>query len=401
MRSGSTTILSKARSLASSTCTASTRRRSASARCRSIRASRTASRSRRRRRRCDSRAAASASMASRRRRAAAAIAGAAYVGWNGTYSFNVQGRRVPGRGCGVRPVSRRPALGRDDVHGDRAAARFDDAALRRARQRERPLRARRRHRRGHRTPRRSASKVLTIELDAASPRLAVSGSGRIAMTPEADAELTFRFTDTSLDPYVRMLRAGLVAVHDRRRQRHAARGGRVADARSAASWTARVDHLQLRLFDYVVKNDGPIRLTLEGQNARIVGDAPRGRRHAARRQRHRRPREPADVHPRDGRCEPRHPAGLLPRHPQRGAGRSRRRPERHVRRPVLARPRGGRRRAHAPLRPAARARGDQRRGDVRRRRRHGSTGSPRGSAAGWCASAAASVLAALAVRSST
>src|SRR3970282_2891152 len=45
--------------------------------------------------------------------------------------------------------------------------------------------------------------LLTLELEAASPRLTVSGSGRIALTPQADAELSFRFTDTSLDPYVR------------------------------------------------------------------------------------------------------------------------------------------------------------------------------------------------------
>ena len=34
--------------------------------------------------------------------------------------------------------------------------------------------------------------------------MALTGTGRIALTPQSDAELTFRFHDTSLDPYVRL-----------------------------------------------------------------------------------------------------------------------------------------------------------------------------------------------------
>ena len=45
--------------------------------------------------------------------------------------------------------------------------------------------------------------LLTVRLEAASPRLAVSASGRIALTPELDTELTITVSDTSLDPYVR------------------------------------------------------------------------------------------------------------------------------------------------------------------------------------------------------
>ena len=39
---------------------------------------------------------------------------------------------------------------------------------------------------------------------AASPRLALTGTGRIALTPQSDAEITVRFHDSSLDPYVRL-----------------------------------------------------------------------------------------------------------------------------------------------------------------------------------------------------
>ena len=94
-RSCSTTGRSTARCPASSTCTASTRRRSASADCRSTRASaydepfETATASLRFEGsgvRLDGIEAP---------RPAGAMTGAAYVGWDGTYSFNVTGRRIP------------------------------------------------------------------------------------------------------------------------------------------------------------------------------------------------------------------------------------------------------------------------------------------------------------------
>src|SRR4029453_4326335 len=45
--------------------------------------------------------------------------------------------------------------------------------------------------------------LLNLEMEAASPRLVVSGSGRIALTPEMDRGRAVRFADTPLDPYVR------------------------------------------------------------------------------------------------------------------------------------------------------------------------------------------------------
>ena len=43
------------------------------------------------------------------------------------------------------------------------------------------------------------------QLEGASPRLAVSGAGRITLSPLRDADLTLRFSRTSIDPYVRLL----------------------------------------------------------------------------------------------------------------------------------------------------------------------------------------------------
>jgi hypothetical protein len=45
--------------------------------------------------------------------------------------------------------------------------------------------------------------VMTVELEAASPRLAVSGTGRVTLDETRNADLALRFTDTSLDPYAR------------------------------------------------------------------------------------------------------------------------------------------------------------------------------------------------------
>src|SRR6185436_733710 len=47
--------------------------------------------------------------------------------------------------------------------------------------------------------------LVTYEFEAASSRLAVSGTGRVELNDEMDAELSFQVTDTSLDPYVRAI----------------------------------------------------------------------------------------------------------------------------------------------------------------------------------------------------
>ena len=53
--------------------------------------------------------------------------------------------------------------------------------------------------------RRLAYRAFTRALRLASPRLAVSGTGRIELNDQMDAELSFRLTDTSLDPYLRQM----------------------------------------------------------------------------------------------------------------------------------------------------------------------------------------------------
>src|SRR4029077_11568001 len=131
-----------------------------------------------------------------------AITGAAYVGWDSTYSFNADGRRIPIERIAAFAYPRAPLSGIAEFSaggsGTFDAPRYDvkfrvsdlfvaeegvgqvtgTIALR--------------------------GKELSGEVDAASPRLAITGTGRIALTPQAESELTFRFHDSSLDPYVRL-----------------------------------------------------------------------------------------------------------------------------------------------------------------------------------------------------
>ena len=129
-------------------------------------------RSRRRRRRCASRAPASGSTRSTSARAPATVTGAAWVGWDGNYSFNADGTQNPGRVADRRRRSRARRSRACCSSPPPGTGTFDEPALRRPGARRRPVRRRRRHRPAHRaavaarraadrrasTPRRRASR---------------------------------------------------------------------------------------------------------------------------------------------------------------------------------------------------------------------------------------------------
>ena len=83
------------------------------------------------------------------------------------------------------------------------------------------------------------NELMTVRLEAASPRLAVSASGRIALTPELDAELTISVSDTSLDPV--RARVPAAAVSRTRPRWRAARCAWSASSPTSitCSWTRR------------------------------------------------------------------------------------------------------------------------------------------------------------------
>jgi hypothetical protein len=192
--------------------------------------------------------------------------GAAWVGWDGTYSFNMAGRRIPVESLETMAFPRAPlsgllhftASGAGSFTDPRYDARLQIDDLFAGDEGVGQLSARLSVR----------GDMLTGDFDAASPRLLVSGSGRLAMTPSQDAEVTLRFQDTSLDPYVRFFEPRLSPFT------RAIAGGTVRLAGELATperllVESRIEQLDLNLFDYRLGNDGPIELTLENQTVGI------------------------------------------------------------------------------------------------------------------------------------
>ena len=187
--------------------------------------------------------------------------GAARLGWDGTYAFNADGERVPVESLENFKFEKAPLIGRAAVPRDgREAssigrsydveATVDDLFVA-----DEGI--------GQVTGRFTIrNKVLTFErLMAASSRLQVSGSGTIELDDASDADLRFRFQQTSIDPYLRVPGAGDI-------RRTPARSSADRSMRAARSATAEgprddatIDERQLTLFDYELTNDGPVQLT--------------------------------------------------------------------------------------------------------------------------------------------
>ena len=192
--------------------------------------------------------------------------GAAFVGWNGTYSFNGDGRRLPIESFA--PVARAqiPLTGLLQVSANGNGSfesprnefklRIDDLFLA-----DEGI--------GQVTGRLDMrGSQLTMELDAASPRLAVSGTGRVALTPEGDVDVTLRFSETSIDPFIRPYVPGLSPFTTAIGTGTIRVVGQLSQQeRLLVDGT--VEQLRLRLFDYVLQNSAPIRLALDGNVVRL------------------------------------------------------------------------------------------------------------------------------------
>jgi translocation and assembly module TamB len=110
--------------------------------------------------------------------------------------------------------------------------------------------------------------LMAVQLEAASPRLSVTVAGQISM-PEQDADVTFMVLDTSLDPYVRLFLPQLSPFTT------AVVGGSVRVVGNLGDIDnllvdATVDSLDMRLFDYALRNARPIRLALDRHAVRVA-----------------------------------------------------------------------------------------------------------------------------------
>ena len=201
-------------------------------------------------------------------RAGGRAAGAAWVGLNGTYSFTLDGRGIPLQSIAlVTSPSTPPLSGRLDFtaggSGTFTRPRYDvrgtisdffvgDEGV------------------GQVSGELNIDgDLLTVKLEAASPRLAVSGAGRVALTPGMDAELSFSVTDTSLDPYVRAFNPQLSPFTTAIASGNIHVIGQLADIDELVVEAA-VDRLDVRLFDYRLHNASPIRVALDHHSMRLT-----------------------------------------------------------------------------------------------------------------------------------
>jgi hypothetical protein len=188
------------------------------------------------------------------RKSTGTITGAAWVGWDGNYSFNADGTRIPVESLKMAVFPRAPlsglvqftatGTGTFDVPRYDVRVRVDDLFAG-----DEGI--------GQLTGRLSMrGEILTAELEAASPRLVVSGSGRIALTDQMDAELTLRFANTSLDPYLRFFEPRLSPFTTAVAGGTVRVVGKLSDVDQLVV-DARIEQIDLKLFDYRVSNQEP------------------------------------------------------------------------------------------------------------------------------------------------
>lgn len=187
------------------------------------------------------------------------VTGAMYVQWNGTYSVTADARglqlsasrmveRVPVAVAGriAAAISGAGAFAdpRYEIRGTMADVTMAGAAV------------------GEVTGRLDvAGGVMNVELEAASPDVAVSGSGRIGLVDEAPARFRFSVTNTRLDPFARALQPGLSAMTALVASGTVTVDGELLDL-DRLGVDVRADRLALTVFDFELENDGPVRLSL-------------------------------------------------------------------------------------------------------------------------------------------
>jgi hypothetical protein len=189
------------------------------------------------------------------------VTGAAYVAWAGTYSFDVAGRGIGVDTLTLTAFPGYPSLygsleftatgsgtfeePRYDVKASVSDLFFGDEGI------------------GEVTGRLSIRGLLmTYEMEAASPRLAVSGTGRIELNDEMDSELSFRVTDTSLDPYLRVLQPTFSPYTSAITSGSMRVVGELYNP-EALRIDTNIEQVNLAFLDYKLRNQSPVRLSVE------------------------------------------------------------------------------------------------------------------------------------------
>ncbi|MEX2273646.1 MAG: translocation/assembly module TamB domain-containing protein [Vicinamibacterales bacterium] len=195
------------------------------------------------------------------------MTGAAWVGWDGTYSFNADGSAIPVESLAMMTYPQLPpfsgrlqftAAGTGVVDAPRYDVKFRIADLFLGSEGIGQVSGRLGIR----------GLDMNVDLEAASPRLTATGSGRVTLNDDYDAELSFQFADTSIDPYARLFMPKLSPFTTAIATGAMKLSGKLA-VPAALVVDADLSDADLRLFDYRVRNDGPVRLQFDRNIVRI------------------------------------------------------------------------------------------------------------------------------------
>ncbi len=188
------------------------------------------------------------------------VRGAARVEWLGSYSFNVDGRNIPVESVDLFAFPDAPLSGRLDFTADGGGKALDVAYDADFRMRDLYVKDEgigdvkgRLELRGD---------DMNVSFDAISSRLTASGAGKVTLLGDYPGDVTLRLTDASLDPYARVFMPGLSPFAT------AVASGTVRVSGTLMSLDnvvarVHVDQLAVKLFDYVLQNDGAIDASLE------------------------------------------------------------------------------------------------------------------------------------------
>ena len=204
-----------------------------------------------------------------------AVTGAAFVNWGGTYSFDVAGRGLAVDTLTLTAYPDLPSIfgsleftatgagtfeePRYDVKWSASDLFFGEEGL------------------GEATGRLSIRGLLmTYEMELASPRLALSGTGRVELNDEMDSEMSFRVTDTSLDPYLRVVQPTFSPFASAIASGTIRVVGELYNPDALRIDTS-VEQVNVALLDYRLRNQSPIRVSVEQQvlqvdSLKMVGD---------------------------------------------------------------------------------------------------------------------------------
>ena len=194
--------------------------------------------------------------------------GAAFVGFDGSYSFNLDGRQLPLGAFAAADFPSLPPIGGSLDLSASGSGLFEvpsydvKATLRDVFVADEGI--------GNIVGEVSfRNRVLTLTVEAASPRLAVSGAGRIDTTDGMDADVSFQVSDTSLDPYLRAFYPSLLPFTTAIASGRMHVVGDLLDL-ERLRMDAEVDQLDLSLFDYRLRSAAPIAVVLDGPNLRVT-----------------------------------------------------------------------------------------------------------------------------------